>query len=115
MPKPFSKEDCTMNYKTIALGLIQENPELYERLRSTKRLLTAMDAYAMELKASHEAWSEQLSQGMPGNDPSQIASEAMELAVQELRNRLPSGSQATDANPLSLDEAMSFLRHSRPA
>ena len=40
-------------YKTIALEMIQEQPELYERLRSGKLLLTAMDAYALDLKASH--------------------------------------------------------------
>jgi hypothetical protein len=104
-----------MQYKTIALELIQEQTELYERLRTSKMLLTALDAYSIELKASHEAWKEQLSQSMAGNDPRQIASEAMELVVQELRDRLLSGSQVTQADPLSLDAAMSFLRHSRPA
>ena len=58
-------------YKTIVLELIRENPELYERLRSSKRLLPAMDAYAIELKASHEAWKDQLGQARPGSDPSQ--------------------------------------------
>ena len=104
-----------MQYKTITLELIQENPELYERLRSSKRLLPAMDAYAIELKASHEDWKDQLSQARPGSDPTQIASEAMELAVQELRDRLPSASPADEAEPLSLDAAMNFLRHSPPA
>jgi division protein CdvB (Snf7/Vps24/ESCRT-III family) len=104
-----------MHYKTIALELIQENPELYERLRSSKMLMTAMDAYAIELKASHETWDEKLNRAMPGNDPRQIASEAMELAVQELKERLPSGSPATEADPLSLGAAMRFLRGSQPA
>lgn len=103
-----------MQYKTIALELIQQHPELYERLRRSKMLLTAMD-YAIELKASHEAWEEQLGQSMPGNDPRQVASEAMELAIQELRDRLLSGSQATEADPLSLDAVMNFLRPSRTA
>ena len=49
-----------MQYKTIALELIQEQPELYERLRSSKRLLPAMDAYAIDLKAGHEAWMDRL-------------------------------------------------------
>jgi hypothetical protein len=104
-----------MLYKTIALEMIQENPELYERLRSSKRLLPAMDVYAIELKISHDMWKEQLSQANPNSDPRQVASEAMELAVQELRDRLPSGYQATEAEPLSLEAAMHFLRHSRPA
>ena len=45
-----------MHYKTITLELIQDLPELYEHLRSGKRLLPAMDTYAIELQASHEAW-----------------------------------------------------------
>jgi hypothetical protein len=102
-----------MQYKTIVHDLIQEQPQLYERFRSSKRLLTAMDAYATELKASHDEWKEQLGKSMPGNDPRQISSEAMERAVQDLRDRLPSGSQANEAGPLSLDAAMNFLRHSR--
>jgi hypothetical protein len=104
-----------MQYKTIALELIQENEALYEQLRSSKMLTTAMDTYAAELKQSHESWKHQLSEKMPGNDERQIASEAMEMAVQELRDRLPSGSQAAEAGPLSLDAAMKSLRHSRRA
>jgi len=46
-----------MQYKTIALELLQEQPGFYERLRSGKLLLTAMDAYAIDLKASHETWN----------------------------------------------------------
>jgi hypothetical protein len=105
-----------MQYKTIALGLIQEQPALYERLRSSKRLLPAMDAYAIELKASHEAWKEQLGQARPVSDPSQIASEAMELATAELQDRLSSESPTDESEALSLDAAMNFLRrHSPPA
>ena len=104
-----------MQYKTITLGLIQENPELYERLRSSKRLLPAMDAYAIDLKAFHEAWKDRLSRENPSCDPRQIAGEAMELAVQELSDRLLSASPVDEAQPLSLDAAMNFLRHSPSA
>ena len=59
---------------------------------------------------------DQLSQAKPGSDPSQIASEALELAMEDLRDDLPSASQASEAEPLSLDAAMNFLRrHSPPA
>ena len=33
-----------------------------------------MDAYAIELKASHDEWKEQIGQAKPGSDPSQVAS-----------------------------------------
>jgi hypothetical protein len=102
--------------KTIALELIEEQPELHERLRSSRTLLSTMDACAIELKASHEAWKDQLGRARPGSDPSQIAPEAMELAVQELRDRLPSASPKDETEPIPLDAAMSSIRrHSPPA
>lgn len=105
-----------MYYKTIALEVIQDQPELYERLRSTKRLLPAMDAYAADLKARHEAWREALGRERPGGHPTQVASEALELAIEDLRALLHSALQPTGAEPLSLDAAMSFLRrHTPPA
>jgi hypothetical protein len=115
MPKPLSQEKPAMQYKTIALELLQENPALYEQLRSSKRLLPAMDAYAVELKEFHEMWKEQLGQANPASDPRQVASEAMELAVEDLRDRLRCASPADEAEPLSLDAAMNFLRHSPTA
>ena len=102
-------------YKTIALELIRSQPELYERLRSSKRLLPAMDAYAIELKASHEEWMDRLGQSRPGSDPAQTASEAMEMATAELQERLCSASPPNETEALSLDAAMSFLRHSPSA
>ena len=103
-----------MLYKTITLELIQDQPELYERLRSSKRLLPAMDAYAIELKAFHDAWKDRIIRANPGSDPTQIASEALELAIQELRDRLPCESLKDEAEPLSLDAAMDFLRRRTP-
>jgi hypothetical protein len=105
-----------MHYKTIALELLQENPYLYEKLRSSNMLLTAMDAYAIDLKASHEEWKERLGSNNPGSDPRQIASEALELAVQDLQETLPSESQRSDVEPsLSLDAAISFVRQATPS
>ena len=105
-----------MQYKTIALELIRENPALYEHLRWSKRLLPSMDAYAIDLRESHEDWKNRLSQARPDSDPRQIASEALEIAIQQLRDRLPSDSPATEADLLSLDAAMSFIRKaSQPA
>jgi hypothetical protein len=54
-----------------------------------------------------EAWKERLSQARPGSHPSQIASEAMELA--DLEERLPSESTA-DRETFALDEVMALLK-----
>ena len=102
-----------MNYKTITLGLLQERPELYERLRSSKRLLTAMDVYAGELKVSHEHWKDQLGRSSRECDPRQIASQAMELAIEDLQARLPSASPKDEAE-LMTDAATGLPRHHTP-
>lgn len=100
-----------MQYKTIILELLQQRPEIHEQLRMSRKLLTTVEYYARELKTSHEAWKETLGQERPGSDQSQIASEAMELALKELEDRLPSASQPNDNDPLPLDAAMAFIRN----
>ena len=87
-----------MHYKTIVLELIQDQPQLYEQLRTSKRLLPSMEAYAIDLRASHLAWQATLANQRPGSDPSLIASEAMELAIAELAKHLPSGSALQKAS-----------------
>src|SRR5690242_16134845 len=104
-----------MNYKTMVLELLQERPPIYDRLRRERMLLLAVEYYAKGLKASHEDQKILLAQARPGSHPSQIASEALEIALQELEDSLPAAS--ADANDLpSLDAAMAFLRrHTPPA
>jgi len=105
-----------MQYKTIVLELLEDRAELHRSLRAAKTLLPAIYRYASELKASHEEWKDRLSQARPGSDASQIASEALELALKDLESRLPSESAPAGVEPLSLDEAMAFLRrHTPPA
>jgi len=100
-----------MQYKTIVLELLQQRPEMHEQLRKERKLLTTLEFYAKELKESHEAWKETLGQQRPGSDQSQIASEAMELALKELEDRLPSASETGEEEAISLDEAMAYLRN----
>lgn len=102
-----------MLYKTIALELLEELPELHEELRSSRTLLAAMDTCAVELKASHEAWKDRLGQARPGSDPRQIAAEAMELATLALKDRLHSALPKDETEP-TLDQAMEFLRRHTP-
>ena len=98
-----------MQYKTIILELLQQRPEIHEQLRMSRKLLTTVEHYARELKTSHEAWKETLGQERPGSDQSQIASEAMEMALKELEDRLPPASLRNDNEALSLDAAMTFI------
>jgi len=98
-----------MLYKTIVLELLQQQTELHEQLRLTRRLKPTLETCARELKASHDAWNERLSQEKWGSDPSRISSEALEMAIQELVDRLPTGN-VSDGGELSLDQTMASAR-----
>ncbi len=100
-----------MQYKTIIHELLQQQPEIYERLRKEKKLLPTMEQYARELKSNHQAWMELLTQMRPGSDPSQIASEAMEIALKEMEDSLPLALAPEENMGQFLDAAMMFLRH----
>ena len=100
-----------MQYKSIVHELLQQRPAMHEQLRKERKLLPTLEMYARELKTSHEAWQGMLLQLRPGSDRTQIASEAMEMAVKEMEDRLPSESPQGASEPLVLDAAMLFLRH----
>jgi hypothetical protein len=105
-------------YKHIVLELIQQDyPVLHERLRSTKTLLQAANDYATALRSSHLTWMDELKQANPGFEESQLSSEALEMAIQDLIDALPSELPTSDGEDgLSLDNAMSFIRrHTQPA
>ena len=102
-----------MQYKTIALELLGQRPELYESLRQQRKLLASLEFYAEELKTSHEKWRRELSRAKPGSDSMQLASEALELAVEDLQNRL-SSERPQDEEAVSAETAMPSLRRHTP-
>ena len=97
-----------MQYKTIVLELVRERTELHEQLRQARQLLPTLESLAGKLKMSHDTWTAMLAQAKPESDPSQIASEALEMAVKDLVDRLPPASSPDDAE--ALDAAMAFVR-----
>ncbi|HEV3446704.1 MAG TPA: hypothetical protein VG099_18825 [Gemmataceae bacterium] len=103
-----------MQYKTIVLHLLEQHPGIYDPLRRQRQVLPAMEHYARELRNLHLAWKETLTQERPDSDPSQIASEALELALKDLEERLLSGSPRDGQEALSLDQAMAFIRRHTP-
>ncbi len=98
-----------MQYKTIILQFLEQRPELCQRLRQERKLLTTLEMYAKELKASHQALMEQFRQARPESETGQISSEAFEMAMKEMEDRLPPASTMDDQEALSLDEAMAFV------
>jgi len=104
-----------MHYKTIVLELLMEHKELHEQLRLTRQLLPTLETFAQELKTSYEAWKETLTQAKPDSEPSQIASEALEMALRDVKERLALASP-DESETLSLDEAMATIaRHTSRA
>jgi hypothetical protein len=82
-----TKKETAMPYTTIVLDLLQEHPEMYDRLRSRRLLAPTLERYAGELKRLHAAWMELLPSIRPESDKSQVSSEALELALENLRGR----------------------------
>ena len=103
-----------MQYKTIILQYLRQRPKIHNQLKSDRTLLPTLDAYAIELKSSHEAWKERLSQENPGGDPSQLASQALEIALQQWMSSLPPDESPNENEPLSLHGAMAYLRRHTP-
>ena len=99
-----------MQYKTMVLELLQQQTELHDQLRLTRRLLPTMEALAKDLKARHETWTQELQALQPSSDPIQIVSEALEMALHEVERRLHSESLQDAAAPLSLDQAMAYIQ-----
>ncbi len=105
-----------MQYKTIILQFLeQQQPELHSQLRKTRTLLPTLERYASELKTSHETLMDMLSKAKPGSAETQIRSEALEMALEALENRLSFGSHEKESDTLSLDGAMASIRRPPPA
>jgi hypothetical protein len=100
-----------MHYKTITLELLQQRPQLQDQFRRNRSLLATLELYARQLKTHHEAWKDHLSRARPGSDPSQVASEALEIALQELEDFL---GPSDDSEPLSAEGAITFIRGHTP-
>jgi hypothetical protein len=104
-------------YIMICQELLQEQyPSLHERLRSSRTLLSTLELQAAALKRYHEDRMDRLTQARPDLDPTMIASQALELALQDLRGDLPCESppSGSEMESLSLDEAMASLRQATP-
>jgi hypothetical protein len=105
-----------MQYKTMVLELIQQYPQVHDELHRQKKMLATLEQYASWLSARHAAWKSLLWQTRPDSQESQIATEALELALKDLEDTLSSASPPDKDSPLSLEDAMEFLRrHSPPA
>jgi len=97
----------------MVMELIEQFPEVCDRLRRERSLLTEMDRYARELKNRHDAWTALIATANPGSSEGQVASAALELALKELADHLASASPPAEDPLLLTDKAMeAYGRHS---
>ena len=89
-------------------------PKPSEKLRLSRALLTTLNLYSSHLKANHESWMGRLSRVKPGSERSQLASEALEIAVQEMEDSLGTSDFLLEPEPLSLDGEMAFTLGPKP-
>ena len=100
-----------MQYKTIVMEMLEFRTQIKDQLPKDENPLETLDRLAMELKTLHEMYKEQLAQARSDSHPIQISSEALEMALQELEDRLlPASPQVDEPEVFSLDGAMAFIR-----
>jgi hypothetical protein len=99
-----------MRYKTMALKVLRQNPELYQRLHSTRRFLPTLRLFAMKLKLSHKVWKKVLSRSAPGPDKGQIAGEALEQALLDLKDFMGKNfPPEEESEPLTAEGPKAFI------
>jgi chromosome segregation ATPase len=104
-------------YKTIVLEFIEEQcPQLHARLKASRTLLSTAELKASALKRYHQTWMDRLNELNPNREAAQNASEALELALEDLKDDLlcESNPHAHGEATFSLEAAMGFVRQATP-
>lgn len=102
-------------YMTIVLELLEQRPGISDPLRKQGKLPATVERLAWQLRTSHQDWKETLQRSKPNSDPSQIASEAMELAVRQMEDHLLLAFPPDDQKERSPDEAIVSIRAHTPS
>lgn len=100
-----------MHYKTITLGLIEQHPALHQQLMAKRALPQVLHQLATALARCHHDWITALQASLVSN-PTQLSQMAMELAVQELQECLPS--ESDELEPFPFEAAIAFIRRHTP-
>ena len=101
-----------MQYKTIVMELLEQNPELYNQLKQDRKLLETIDVMALELKASHEQMIAELAEQQPDVAYSVICSQATEIAIAEVQQRLAPTSDHETGEAMLEQLMASVMQHS---
>ena len=112
--QPTHQKETPMQYKTIVMELLEQNPELHNHLKQNRKLLETIDAMALELKWNHEQMIAELAEQQPDVAYSVTCSQATEIAIAELQQRLaPTSDHETD-EAMSLEQIMASVTQHSP-
>jgi hypothetical protein len=116
MPLPVSGEETMQDKRLIHERLQHQFPALHEQLRANRTLLAALDSYATELKNRHAYWTTEFRLVNPQHDPAQIASIALEMAMDDIQEALRCDSPSPQAvNIFFLGAAIASISRPTPS
>jgi hypothetical protein len=99
-----------MQYRTIVLEIIQQNPTIHDQLRCKRELLATLRLFAIKLRIRHEAWMYMLKKAMPDSEQSQISGEAFEYALLDLKDSLRAKfPPEEEEEPFPVEDLMAFV------
>jgi hypothetical protein len=106
-----------MHYKTIVFELFQDQYRCCTSARTHRLLLQALGKYAIELKACHAYRATEFRQVNPDCSAIEIASFAMEMAIEDLQEHLRCDSplNPNEAGAFYLEAAIASIRHPLPS
>ena len=112
--RPSNQTEFPMQYKTIVLQLLEQRPNYYTQLTSQRKALETLNTLAQELKDNHEMLQTEFLESNPAISLELIASQALELAVQNLERNLPCEPPLEGDDQISLDLVMNSVRRHLP-
>lgn len=89
-----------MQYTTICLNLLEQNPVRYAELQRSKATLHTLNQLALTLRTRHQEILIELQKTLPEAGCKELSSQAMELATAQLEEELclPSGESEASAD-----------------
>jgi hypothetical protein len=108
------KKGSLLHYKGIILEWLVEHPAVYRRLLKKRLLKTTLKVYASKLMERHYVWQRRLAHMNPPRELSQLADDALPVALKELEYSLLAGLPPEQVKPLPMLEAMALVKRRSP-
>ena len=98
-----------MQYKTIALELLEQNTLRAEQLRKERQLLAMTEQLAVQLRERHLELTTLLKREHRDGESSVISSQAMEMAIAELQEQFPIQADDQDSETITTTDSPAVI------